>query len=97
MSQEDKLAAFGQWLTERTIQYEAMLFSACANTKMPVDGVRLQYGKLEALKYCLQAFSVLFNKDIQAFNAEFGQGEPEDSGEIESPPVKDEWWVGNKI
>lgn len=79
MSQEDKLAAFGQWLTERTVQHEAMLYSTCANIKTPVDGIRMKYGQLEALKSCLQAFTVLFQKDLEVFRKEYMEGEPDDS------------------
>jgi hypothetical protein len=78
MSQEDKLAAFGQWLTERTVQHEAMLYSTCANVKMPVDGIRMKYGQLEALKTCLQAFTVLFQKDLEVFRKEYMEGEPDE-------------------
>lgn len=84
MSQEDKLEIFGQWLTERTVQHEAMLYSTCANVKMPVDGIRLKYGQLEALKTCLQAFTILFQKDIQEFKKEYMEGELEEDESSES-------------
>lgn len=81
MSQEDKLAIFGQWLTERTVQHEAMLYSTCQNVKVPIDGIRLKYGQLEALKSCLQAFTVLFQKDIEVFRKEYMESEGEEDAD----------------
>lgn len=87
MSDNDKLAAFGQWLTERTIQHEAMLYSACGGCKNPESLIRMKYGQLEALKTCLQAFTLLFEKDIENFRKEFMSEEQDGAERAESTDI----------
>lgn len=56
--------AFGQFLTEQTVRYEAELYSACANDKLTIETIKRKYGQLEAYKYILQSYTELFNKGL---------------------------------
>jgi len=68
---KSKMAAFGQWLTEQTIQREGSVFAVCADPKRNSDSIRLEYGKMEAYKYILQAFVELFQGELADFQKNY--------------------------
>lgn len=68
---KSKLAAFGSWLTEQTIQREASVFAACADPKRNSDSIRLEYGKMEAYKFILQAFVELYQGELKDFRKNY--------------------------
>lgn len=60
------MMAFGQFLTEQTVRYEAELYSTCANDKMTIETIKRKYGQLEAYKYILQSFTELFQNGLNS-------------------------------
>lgn len=68
---KSKMAVFGQWLTEQTVQQEAMLKSTCCNIKLPVDAIRMKYGAWEAYAHILKAFTELFQGELKDFQKNY--------------------------
>lgn len=64
-----KLSLFGQWLTERVVQYRADLFATCANDKVELPSVKRKFGQLEAYQFALEAFKELVD-DHEKFQKE---------------------------
>jgi hypothetical protein len=84
MTENDKLIAFGSWLTAKKIQHGAELFSLSINVKAPVDAVRLKAGHLEATQHILEAFTTLYKQDINAFMREYMGSNPNEEEDKES-------------
>lgn len=84
---KSKMAAFGQWLTEQTVQREGSVFAACSDPKRNSDSIRLEYGKMEAYKYILQAFIELFQGELEDFRKNYLHLEEtnDDDGESKQP------------
>lgn len=89
------LQAFGQFLTEQTIRYEAELYSTCANDKLTIETIKRKYGQLEAYKYILQAFTELYSKGLNSnwkknyLSEGDKDNEPDEANGTES--AKDSW------
>jgi hypothetical protein len=84
MSEQDKLLAFGSWLSIRKLHVAQELFSVCLNTKLPPSALRIKAGHLEALQHVLDAFTELYNGDLNKFTAQYLGGTPEEEEEKES-------------
>lgn len=84
MSEQDKLMAFGTWLTTRKLHVASELYSLSLNTKIPVSAVRIKAGHLEALSHVLDAFTSLYRGDLNKFSVEYLGGTPEEEEEKES-------------
>jgi len=77
MSENEKLMAFGSWLTSKKIQHSNELYSLSLNTKAPIDAVRLKAGHLEATQYVLDAFTILYKQDLKQFMREYMGSDPD--------------------
>lgn len=84
MSEQDKLMAFGTWLTTRKLTIASELYSLSLNTKIPVAAVRIKAGHLEALSHVLDAFTDLYKGDLNKFNTNYLGGTPEEEEDKES-------------
>lgn len=78
MSDLDKMRAFGSWLHVKKIQHSAELYSLSINTRVPIDALRIKAGHLEATQYILDAFSSLYNGDLNKFMTEYLEQQPEE-------------------
>lgn len=67
MSELDKMMAFGQWLTLRKSTVNSELFQLSVNANHTVDKIRVKAGHLEALQHVLEAFTELYNGDLNKF------------------------------
>ncbi len=81
MSDNDKLMAFGSWLTAKRLQHSAELYSLSINVKAPLDAVRLKAGHVEATQSILDAFTELYKGDLNQFMREYLGREPEEDKE----------------
>jgi hypothetical protein len=77
MSENEKLMAFGSWLTSKKIQHSNELYSLSLNVKAPIDAVRLKAGHLEATQYVLDAFTILYKQDLKQFMREYMGSDPD--------------------
>lgn len=77
MSELDKMMAFGSWLTQRQLQFQAELCSLAIDRTKPIDAVRIKAGHFEATTQILKAFTELYNGDIGKFLQEYLGQEPE--------------------
>ena len=71
MLNDPKLMAFGQWLTEQTVQRGHELSAVCGNDKMELPTVKRKYGQLEAFTEILKAFSELYEGDLDKFRTSY--------------------------
>lgn len=62
-----KMVTFGRWLTELATQKDAELYAVCGNIEHPLDKVRLKYGQSETTKFILEAFTELFQGELEEF------------------------------
>jgi hypothetical protein len=83
MSELDKMMAFGHWLEQRRLQFQAELCALSIDRSKPIDAIRVKAGHLECAQLTLQAFSDLYNGDLGKFMHEY-LGQPlEDEEESE--------------
>jgi hypothetical protein len=78
MSDLDKMVAFGSWLSSKKVQHTAELYALSVNVKAPIDALRIKAGHVEATSHILEAFSSLYNGDINKFMREYLGQEPEE-------------------
>lgn len=81
MSELDKMMAFGRWLTERRLQFEAELCSLAIDRTKPIDALRIKAGHLEAATQILKAFTELYKGDLGKFMVEYLGQSPEEEEE----------------
>lgn len=86
MSDLDKMRAFGHWLNLKKVQHGAELYSLSINTRVPIDALRIKAGHLEATQYILDAFSSLYNGDINKFMTEYLEQQPEEEDQDPDGP-----------
>ena len=67
MSEHEKLAAFGSWLTTMKLNYGNELYQMAINGNTSVDKIRVKAGHLEAAHFILEAFTELYNEPLQKF------------------------------
>lgn len=83
MSDHEKLATFGSWLTTLKIQKGNELYQMSVSTRHSESAIRVKAGQLEATQFILEAFTELYNEPLQKFRVErLGakpDGEEEDS------------------
>lgn len=84
MSENNKLMAFGSWLSAKKIQHSNELYSLTLNTKVPVDAIRLKAGHLEATQMILEAFTLLYKDPLNKFMVEYMGSKPTEEDEEES-------------
>lgn len=84
MSDLDKMMAFGSWLTAKKLQHGAELYSLSVNVKAPVDSLRIKAGHLEATQHILDAFTELYNGDLNKFMQEYLGQKSEEEDDKES-------------
>lgn len=65
------LIAFGQWLTERTVQLRAELLATCANDSLELPTVKRKYGQFEAFNECLKHLTELYEDGLEKFKANY--------------------------
>jgi hypothetical protein len=84
MSDFDKMVAFGQYLTEGVVKYRSQLMSECANVTRSIDAIRLRSGHVEAYVEILNAFTDLYEGDIEKFKKSYFEGYKEEKEKDES-------------
>lgn len=77
MSDHDKMMAFGHWLTERRAQFAAELSALGIDRTKPIDAIRIKAGHLECMQLTLQAFTELYNGDLEKFMQNYLGKQPE--------------------
>lgn len=78
--EQEKLAAFGSWLTAKKIQFGGDLYQLSLNAKAPMDAIRIKAGHLEAANQILEAFSLLYKEPLEKFMVNYmGAKEEEES------------------
>lgn len=86
MSDYDKMLTFGRYLTEGVIRYREELMSNCRDITRPIDAIRLKYGHIEAYTEILNAFTDLYEGDLEKFKLDYIAGYKEekekDDGEV---------------
>ncbi len=78
MSDHDKMMAFGHWLASKRAQHTAELYSLSINRTAPIDSLRIKAGHIEATQHILEAFTSLYNGDINKFNEDYLGKKPEE-------------------
>lgn len=81
MSDLDKMMAFGSWLSQRRVAFQAELCALGIDRTKPIDAIRIKAGHLEAATTILQAFTELYNGDLGKFMKEYLGVDPEDDEE----------------
>lgn len=81
MSDHDKMMAFGTWLTSRKLAVQAELYALGINYRTPVDALRVKAGHLEATMHILQAFTELYNGELNKFLEDYVGQTPEQKEE----------------
>lgn len=77
MSELDKMMAFGHWLSLKKQQLHSELFSAAVSRNHPESVIRVKAGHVEAFTQVLEAFSELYNGDLNKFMESYLGQEPE--------------------
>ncbi len=85
MSENDKLIAFGSWLTAKRVQHSAELYSLSINIKAPIDALRVKAGHVEATQHILDAFTELYKGDLNQFMREYLGQAPEGEDKEDGP------------
>lgn len=82
MSDLDKMMAFGSWLSQRRLAFQAELSALGIDRTKPIDAIRIKAGHLEAATIILQAFTELYNGDLGKFMKDYlGVEEEEEESE----------------
>ena len=82
MSDLDKMMAFGNWLSQSRLRFQAELCALGIDRTKPIDAIRIKAGHLEAATIILQAFTELYNGSLSKFMTEYlGQAPEEDEEE----------------
>lgn len=71
MTEQDKLMAFGSWLTTRSQTLQAELFATATNGKQPDAAVRVKAGHVEAMAHVLASFRSLYQNDLAKWTEEY--------------------------
>lgn len=83
MSEQEKLATFGSWLTTLKIQKGNELYQMSVSARHSEAAIRVKAGQLEATQFILDAFTELYKEPLQKFREERMGARPE--GEEEEP------------
>lgn len=78
MSDNDKLMAFGSWLTTRRLQLTGELYALAINREAPLDSLRIKAGQMEAYTQVLESFTELYRGDLSNFMRERLGQKPEE-------------------
>lgn len=70
MSENEKLAAFGSWLTALKIQKGNELYMMSVSARHSEASIRVKAGQLEATQFILDAFTELYSEPLQKFMEE---------------------------
>lgn len=88
MSEQDKLYAFGVWITTRKAQLQAELNALSIDHKSPPARLRIKAGHLEATTHILEAYTELYRGDLAKFRSEYLGGQPEEDKESDDQDTR---------
>ena len=74
------MMAFGNWLAQRRLSFQAELSALAIDRTKPIDAIRVKAGHLEAATIMLKAFTELYNGSLSKWMEEY-LGVPEEDEE----------------